>query len=249
MAVIDLTKPLGLGLMFDSFDIVPTDGSIDILSKSVVHLTDMIPQLIQKDLVCPVIAYTIFHRIDRKKLLDKRGVSLDCIVLPPGLFGVEYAKTRGYKSDRTIVAEVLFGECRAIVQDDMRVGVINLPTRSIYPIYAGSQVVFQNVTEKDCLLALYYLDSIRSCFDDTNGAAIYHIKKGSELETPRNPQFKNMQRANLLDITETMNTLKLNTCTPFLKQLMRKKINLDWFFKNEVLLDDLISKIDTSKTD
>ncbi len=250
MAVLDLKKFSGLVLSFDGTDLVSQEGSVECGDKMTMKIDEMRPQLLNTDLFCPVIFYSIFRGVDRKSLLKRKNLQFDMVVIPQNLAGIEYVKTKGMNiGDFPVLLEVVQGyatlimqtaECTS-VEGEMKAVVIKLKRGEKYVIPPKTDFIFVNTRQSSSIVAMFYSAkaTFETKFDRTRGSSLYIIRKNARQEIVQNPYFRNVNRVRACRPEELYRIYGLTAKTPIFKQILRKYDRFRWLHDS--------SKVDWTK--
>jgi oxalate decarboxylase/phosphoglucose isomerase-like protein (cupin superfamily) len=245
MGVIDLKKYSGLALSFDGTTLIGEEGSIDVGYKETVKIDDMRPQLLNPDLTCPVIFYTVYKGVDRKSLLKRKNLRFDTYIIPQNLAGIEYVKTKGMRvGSCPLLIEVIHGHITVILQtsdyepeEGIQTYIVKLAKGEKYIIPPGFDFIFVNTRQSTAIIAGISSTKgrIMSVFDDTRGAACYMIRKNARQEIVQNPFYRKITRKKPCRPVSLYKYFGLTEKTPIFKQILRKYDRFRWLHDSDMI--------------
>lgn len=242
MALFDLKKFLGLPLAYDGTDIVPQETGVEVGNTEVVRISNVRPQLLNPDLSCPVVFYTIFSKIDRKSLLKRKNLQLDIFTIPQNLAGIEYVKTKGmHTGNYAVLLDVVYGYLTVILQSshlneksekeaETKTVVMKLKKGEKFVIPPRTDFTFVNTRQSNSIVSIIHSTKgkITDVFDSTRGAALYMIRKNARQEVVQNPYYRNVTRKKSCRPEQLYKFYGLTARTPIFKQILRKYDRFRW---------------------
>ncbi len=247
MAIVDLKKFSGLALTYDGDDLIPHEQGVEYRTKDSVHIDEMRPQLLNQDLSCPHLFYTIFSGLDWKSILKRRNLRFDMLVMNPNLAGIEYVKTKGfYAGNFPVLIDVAHGYLTLILQQTIedegeesktKTAIVKLKKGDKYVIPPRWEFVFSNTRQalSICSLILSSKARVQEKYDDTRGCAHYIIRKNARQEIVHNPAYRNIKRLKMKSPEELYDDINLTARTPIFKQILRKYERFRWLHEPEQL--------------
>ena len=246
MGVIDLKKFSGLALSYDGIKLLGEEGGIDLGRHDTVKIDDMRSQLLNPDLSCPVIFYSIYTGIDRKSLLKRKNLSFDVYIVPQNLAGIEYVKTRGMRvGNFPILLEVIHGYITIILQTseiDVDLGgirsmIVKLKKGEKYVIPPQNDFVLVNTRQSTAAVAMMRSTKgrILDVFDETRGGANYIIRKNARQEIVQNPYYRLVTRVRSCKPENLYKYFGLTAKTPIFKQILRKYDRFRWLHDSSMI--------------
>lgn len=245
MGEIDLKKYSGLALSFDGTTLIGDEGSIDVGYKETVKIDEMQPQLLNPDLTCPVVFYTVYKGVDRKSLLKRKNLRFDTYIIPQNLAGIEYVKTKGMRvGNYPLLIEVIHGYITIIFQtsdagpeEGTQTYVARLSKGDKYIIPPGFDFIFVNTRQSTAIVSAISSTKgrIMSVFDDTRGASCYIIRKNARQEIVQNPFYRKVSRKKTCRPASLYKYFGLTEKTPIFKQILRKYDRFRWLHDSEMI--------------
>ncbi len=239
MSVIDLKKFSGLALSYDGRRLVAQEGGIDIGSVNVMKIDEMRPQLLNPDLSCPVIFYSVFADIDRKSVLRRRNLQFDVFVVPQNLAGIEYVKTKGVRvGSQCVLLELVHGFLTIIMQSnrydsidgELKSMMVKLKRGDKYVVPPHTDFILVNTRQTTAVMAMMHSTKtrVRNVFDDTRGGAKYIIRKNARQEIVQNPHYRKVNHIRSCKPDDLYKYFGLTAKTPVFKQILRKYDRFRW---------------------
>lgn len=242
MALLDLKKYFGLPVAYDGSEIIPQETGVEIGKTEVVKIADIRPQLLNPDLSCPVVFYTVFSKIDRKSLLKRKNLQLDIFTIPQNLAGIEYVKTKGMHSGKyALLVEVVYGYLTIVLQtghlneesekDAVTTTIVmKLKKGEKFVIPPNTDFTFVNTRQSNSIVSVIHSNKgqIQEVFDSTRGAALYMIRKNARQEVVQNPYYRNVNRKKACRPQQLYKFYGLTAKTPIFKQILRKYDRFRW---------------------
>ncbi len=240
MAKIDLKKTSGFQLFYDGENLQSKDLSFE--GKIEISITDVRPQLLNKELTCPDVFYTKYKNLDQEDLYRSKGIKINFYLLQPNLAGIEFVKTRAtrvLKYPRII--DIVYGGATILLQryrnpKDNRIIKVSAKKEQKIIIPAGYAFVIVNTRQNTNLIFAEYLTTKavnKVVLDEMNGLAYYIIRKNAKQETVRNPYYKIVNEPEKLDWDKILFKYGITPKTPVIKQIMRKYEKFEWLFKED----------------
>jgi len=240
MAKIDLKRSSGLPIFYSGEDLLPQGLTVG--KTTTACLDDVRPQLLNEDLNCPAIFYKRYVDIDKDNVFKDKKIKISIFLVLPNLAGIEYAKTIATKCNSyPRILDVVYGGGVIILQKYKGLNenhVIKMSVRKrekiiIPPGYAFSLVNSRQnsafiVLEVHCRSA-----RPREVLDERKGMSYYIIRKNAKQETVRNPEYKQVEQPEEINLEAIQKKYGVTPKTPIIKQIMRKYERFDWLFEKD----------------
>lgn len=242
MAKIDLKKTSGFPLIYDGEDLQAKD--LKFQETISISISDVRPQLLNKELSCPEVFYKKYKCLDFDNLYASKNLKINFYVLKPNLAGIEFVKTRATKCLKYArLIDIVYGGATILLQKyktpkDNRIIRISAKREQKVIIPAGYSAVIVNTRQNSNLIFAEYLSvhaSPQVVLDEKNGLAYYIIRKNAKQETVRNPYYKIVNEPEKLDWDKIIVNYGITPKTPVIKQILRKYEKFDWLFKEDAV--------------
>lgn len=238
MAKIDLKNISGLPIVYENDELFLKDFNFK--EKVNVTIEDIREQLLNKNLDCPDIFYTVYKWIDFNSIFQSKQIRINIYALKANLAGIEYVKTKVTRcKNYPRIVELLYGTSTILIQkykspkDNRTVKILAKKGQKII-IPADYDFVAINTRQNSTLIFAEYSFSkaiSRIVLDDNSGMSYYIIRKNAKQEIVRNPNYKIVNKPEKVNMEKIITTYGITPKTPVVKQLLRKYEKFDWLFK------------------
>ncbi len=238
MVKIDLKNISGLPIVYENDELFLKDFNFK--EKVNVTIEDIREQLLNKNLDCPDIFYTVYKWIDFNSIFQSKQIRINIYALKANLAGIEYVKTKVTRcKNYPRIIELLYGTSTILIQkyksprDNRTVKILAKKGQKII-IPADYDFVAINTRQNSTLIFAEYSFSkaiSRIVLDDNSGMSYYIIRKNAKQEIVRNPNYKIVNKPEKVNMEKIITTYGITPKTPVVKQLLRKYEKFDWLFK------------------
>lgn len=237
MTRIDLKRSSGFPLIYEgdllnTFDFLPK--KIDIYP-----LTSLKNQLLNDEVNCPEIFYTIYHDIDRQNEFKNLGIQVNIVVLMPNLAGVEFVKTKALAVNSHKIIDVLHGGGCIVMQNfkdsyDGKIFHTNLKKSQKIVVPKNYQHTVVNTKQTPMIFLEITKRNIKldDSLDDMRGMSYYVIRKNAKQEIVRNPVYRLVPSAKKINYEKIISNLGITSKTPIIKQITKNTNRYDWLFND-----------------
>lgn len=239
MARIDLMKSSGFSLSYDNGEITSPDLSFNEVLN--VPVTEMTPQLLNKDLTSPEIFYKRYRTIDNEGIYAKKKLRINFYVVQGNLAGIEYVKTRASRiATYPRLLEISYGNAVVLMQNfqgqeegDIIVASGKRNQKIIVP--AGYTISIINPRSHPLIVCeIVSIDAREQLLlDEMGGMAYYVIRKNAKQEIVRNPMYKSAKKPRRINWDNVYKDFNITLRTPLIKQILRKYEKFKWIFEED----------------
>lgn len=238
MAKIDLKNISGLPIVYENDELFFKD--FNFREKVSITIDDIRAQLLNKNLNCPDIFYTVYKWIDFNSIFQSKQIRINIYVLKANLAGIEFVKTKVTRcKNYPRIIELLYGTSTILIQkyrspkDNRTIKILAKKGQKII-VPADYDFVAINTRQNSTLIFAEYSFSkaiSRIVLDDNSGMSYYVIRKNAKQEIVRNPNYKIVNEPEKVNMEKIITTYGITPKTPLVKQLLRKYEKFDWLFK------------------
>lgn len=199
--MINLKNTSGLDIQFnaDRRKVIVADNVI-VSAIAQKKLQQMQPVIINDNLICPEIFYTIYAHLFRKKdseMWKNSTLVYDLTFMLPNLAGIEFVKTFGHYND---------------INSNNKYGTIEL----IEIVYGAGAVIIQRARKKANYVPGTTIDKIYS-FDELDEIYILKVTKGDKLLIPPGYGYTLINTKNQILVAGTLSSKnRIPVCDPYL---------------------------------
>lgn len=212
--MVDLSYISGLPIQLDEdTNTIYYNDTVDFVSEEDIGLQEIIPVLLNKFLKYPEKVYTQHSKVTRSDFdYTNKNISVDLVMLPFGLLGIEYIKTHIYFSEfvenkYACFIEVVRGEVTVLIQKNKdnpdpyafntfveKIDIINLSEGDRLAIPTGLYYTFINTGNAQTVFTVahsgHHKNIDYSKIQKEKGLAFYIISKNARLEIVANPKYR-----------------------------------------------------------
>lgn len=232
-------KSSGFSLSYDSGKLVSTDLSFNEVVN--VPVTEMTPQLLNKELSSPEIFYTKYKTLDEEGIYAKKKLRINFYLIPANLAGIEYIKTKASRMaahPRLLEAShgsgiVLMQNFQEVEDGDIIVASLKKNQKVIVP--AGYTISIINTRSQALIVCEVVSIEAREqlLLDEMGGMSYYVIRKNAKQEIVRNPMYKSAKKPRRVNWDNLYKELNITLKTPLIKQILRKYDKFKWIFQED----------------
>ncbi len=257
--IINLSSKVGLPIYWKDDFLEVDDRFLTIAKWYEKFVEDLGSFYLNPVTVFPKIIYKTFWLAPQpqKLMFGKIGIRVKFVALYQHIVGVEYPKTKTIISrDAPRIVEPVQGDLHIILHDPYNlysspVGPLIVKVKEGEKFVIPPNWAYTLVNTNNSPVFLVEVHSIKqrpnALLKGTKGSPFYLIQRNNNLEVVKNPNYKNIEKYDTVNISKYAKKLYISPKTPIIKQFLRKYEKFSWFYSPTdidwiELLSDIVSK-------